>query len=110
MKDFGMVSIDGKRLAEELNKRGLSKSGVSRDLGYSENFVSKIVSRGTASKKALVTIESVYGIPMADIITGGAVVSMGNAEATEAPKQVAQIDYDMLYETIKRAMIDALNG
>lgn len=111
-KDFGLMKIDGKKLADEIVRHGLTKRGISREMGFCDNYVCKIINRGTASKSALMLIEKMYGIAAADIVLDGSAADNRETAAVESKQEehVDQIDYDRLYETIKRAMIDALNA
>ena len=45
-----MIEIDRVKLQDEIGKRGLTLSEVSREMGMSKNFINSVIERGTAKR------------------------------------------------------------
>lgn len=78
-----MVKIDPKKLNLELIKRGLAKSRVDAECGYSPGQMSRVLKRGTITGQQAATLKSLYNLDLSDY-----------EEKEEEPKASDQISMD----------------
>lgn len=105
------VDIDGKKLAKEFKKRGLSYADVGKAIGLSGTSVCCYANKNECSKIFLKAIESTYGIKFEDVKPEEKKqVEVVVEEKKQEVPTTCGIDYDRLYEVIFKAVSDALKA
>ena len=103
-KEF--YKINGEALRRELKKRGLSMHEVSEEMGFDKQFLNNVTapSKEKINRTAKNYLEKVYGISLETYAA-----KTGIAEIPQQMEFVdfINIDYEKLYQVIKKAMIDA---
>lgn len=59
-----MINIDPDKLREELRRRGLNMSTLSKELGYSSGYIAKVLQHGSIGTPAANQLELRYNIDM----------------------------------------------
>lgn len=92
------VKINGTKLEEEIQKRGLTKSGVSLELGHSDTYITQTITRGFATLATVKMLKSMYNISGIEI-------------TEDQPKKqltMEDIDDERLYRIVYAAVTQAL--
>lgn len=66
-RDNNLIMIDGDKLHEELRSRTLKGTEASIKMGFSQNYISKVCSRGKIKKSSLNLLDTLFGIKYEDI-------------------------------------------
>ena len=104
-----MLKINSAKLEKELKKRNLTKTEVSKQLGYGETYIVNVTSRGMISEPAAKLLKNLYNIDY------DSYKHVQEEPAPEPPAPTpAAIDYDklneILYDAVFRAVRDALKS
>lgn len=89
--------IDGEKLKKEIKKRGMTANEVSLELGYSDGYISKMVSTGKMHNAAATLLESLFRIPRT-----------AYEFKEEEPRQVKEEAKDGIYAEVYRATYNAV--
>lgn len=116
MSKSNRIKIDGEALRRELEKRNLSMTDVSKELGFAKSYISKVINLNLCNVPTMKLLEVTYNIkpenyeykepePETEPIS---------IEELETEEIVSQIDYKEFYKTIYgavyHAMQDVLNN
>ena len=99
-----MVQIDGEKLRNAVKILNMTASEASQKLGFSQNYITKVCSRGDIRGSSLTLLNTILGINYDDIKPDPVV------EECQEPKQeiveIAQeaIDYEMLESSIRNGV------
>ena len=111
-RDTTMKAIDGKKLSNELQKRGLTKAGVSQELGYSPVFVNNVCARNVINTPATLLLEKLYNIKYEDYAPDKeenvAELSESVSKETKETPVIPEDFYDKMYQMIYSAVYEAV--
>ena len=62
-----MIEFDPVRLQNEIGRRGLTPSSISKEMGYSLNFMAQVLRRGSLRDETLNLLKEKYNITFQDI-------------------------------------------
>lgn len=94
-----MIEIDRVKLQDEIGKRGLTLSEVSREMGMSKNFMNSVIERGTARESTLVLLSKLFNIRFEDIAP-----KREQAQEVPTPDITLQVIGEEVYRAIARAL------
>ena len=99
--------VDPAKLKEIFKEKGLYAADVSRSLGYGANTVSSALSAGVFGAPMITALKNVYGIDYSEYAY---TQEEKKPESTQEPEEQTINPADnKLYETMKLAMLDAIN-
>ena len=99
MKVTQMIEIDANKFREELKRRGLKPTVLSRELGRGNAYLSQICHKEQMPIATLKMLGALYNIREEDITP--------DVKTTEIVAEATQRTYDDLYDTIFKAVCDA---
>ena len=98
------VAIDPEKVKAALRQRNLRQTEVSVSLGYGRNSLTSAINAGVFNGPMVNGLDRQYNIKLADYE-----LAQEAQKAPEAPKESPAITDKALYETMKNAMLDAMN-
>lgn len=104
-----MKKIDGKKLSNELQKRGLTKAGASKELGYSSVFMNNACARNVINTPATLLLEKLYNIKYEDYAPDKEEESAVEPVKTVHEEPVISDDfYNKMYKLVYSAVYEAV--
>lgn len=107
MAQMKIYLVNSDKLSRELEKRGLTKAVASREIGFCESYLSRVMQRGVISKVAARVLENTYNIRLADYELKE---TAPTPVAPPAPVQfeldyvrLRNIIYEAVYSAVKKA-------
>lgn len=88
-----MVKVDPDKLREELRRRGLNVSSLSKELGYASNYMSQVLKKGAIGMPAANQLALRYNIDMS--------LMAPDAEVEEKAPEVKTEEIDSLKDEIQ---------
>ena len=64
-----LIPINGEALRAAIQKRGLSLTAAARDSGFTDNYYTKAITRGSIARPATVMLQSLYNIKPEEYVT-----------------------------------------
>lgn len=100
--------VDPAKLKEIFKEKGLYAADISRSLGYGANTISSALSAGVFGAPMITALKNVYGIDYSEYAY---IPEEKKTESTQEPEEqtINPADNNKLYETMKLAMLDAIN-
>ena len=110
--NYQYTKVDGEKLSRILDERGLTQMEVSAAIGYSKNYIDNSIAWGRISKAGSIALEHMFGIKPEDYAPDEKPVVEEPVEELQAIEAIREcgIDYDKLFDVIKRAVVEALNS
>lgn len=110
MKTNSMVAINGNKLQNAIESRGMTMSYASEQLGYNRMFFTNCKCRGAMNRSAIISLQNRFGIPLDDykIEEKPEIIKAIEEPVKEVVEQkVEQIDYERLWKVIYTASFEA---
>ena len=109
-RTINYVNIDGEKLSQEIERRGLTKAGISREMGYGHGFINAQIAQGKTRVSVVKYLQMKYNIDPESYEIPETVETPENYETPESVESVEiPIDYEALTAAIKAGVIDALS-
>lgn len=105
------ITIDGERLRQAINSRGMSLIEAGKKMGRSAAYFSHICLKGSIPEYVEPAIENVLGISLGEYLPNKPEVVEGavdDEEELEVVKVKLDIDYEELQEAIYHALMGAI--
>lgn len=106
-RNNNLVRINREVLKQALRTRGLTMSGVSRELGHSDGYLKEAIKSGKLRTSVIKMLEALYQIPGSEILSPPDEPGPETEVRTETPAAVLELDYDRIYDMIVRAIREA---
>ena len=115
-----LVEIDGKRLEKAITSRGITLSFAANELGYADGFFRNCTSRNSINKAAVIGLSNRFGIQFEEYerLPEPEVLKvmqeeikpddLGAKKLVEAISEAGFIDYQKLYATVYKAVLEAI--
>ena len=100
MATVRMMKIDSDKMEHALQKRGLKKARVSREIGRTDSYISQICNKGEIAVATLKMLDVLYNIKADEI-------ALDDNKAETNDKQYENTPNRELYDTIYKAITDA---
>lgn len=110
-RNHQLVEINGEKFEELINEKGLSKQGLSRELGYGDGFIRDAIKMNKLRKASTIYIETVHGIKLDDYIKKEEPKPEPEQKEPEFEAELTlnQSGIDILSDAVTRPIIDAIN-
>lgn len=110
------IQIDGKKLADELDKRGVNRNELSAEMGHSRDYVTNNIRENQITPQTMNYLKGVYNIQL-EMIAPAKEPEPEQLEITTiepvkdpAKKTVAEIEASTLYTIIYDATYNAIKA
>lgn len=104
-----MIEIDGAKLRAEIEKRNLSFTGLSKEIGHSHGYIGTVIARQVISPSTVKLLKTLYNIDLDSYkIQKPEPIPEQLSFIDELKKSEPLIDYDRLWKVIYTAVFEAI--